>query len=260
MSTIEQLRDALADEQQPATPDLDAIMRGGSRIRRRRQFGVGAACVTLAVAALGVSVTLVNEDLIGGDGGTIVLAGTDLEDRAKAGERIDARVQRLLDPVAPIDATSVTGFSWKNDDADDGTLEPLEQGDLPYVLHWQLDYDVTSSPGESVWLVSEWSEGKVSDPGNRGLCMGSLTPICRHETLPDGSYLLTIEGDVNGNGTWERRVVHSRLDGLEVLVADSVPMDWVAGGEPRFSYTFAELRAVATDPQVTFPEPVAYPK
>lgn len=259
MSTIEQLRDALAHEQQSDPPNLDAIMRGGSRIRRRRQFGVGAACLTLGVATVGVSVTLVNEDLIGGDAGTIVLAGADLEDRARAGERLDARVQQLLDPVAPVVATSVSGFSWKNDDADDGTVEPLEPSDLPYVLHWQLEYDVTSAPGESVWVLAEWHEWKVTDPGNMGLCMGkgpdSPTPICGHETLRDGSYLLSIEGDVNGNGTWERRVVHTRLDGSWVLVADSVPAE--AGS--TFSYTFDELRSVATDPQVTFPEPVAFP-
>ncbi len=125
MSTIEQLRDALAYEQHPSAPDLDAIMRGGSRIHRRRQVGVSAACVTLAtVAAAGVSVPLLTEDFIGGDGGTVVLASADREDRAQAGQRLDARVQRLLDPVAPIDATSVSGFSWKNDDADDGTDEP----------------------------------------------------------------------------------------------------------------------------------------
>jgi hypothetical protein len=155
--------------------------------------------------------------------------------------------------VAPVVATSVSGFSWKNDDADDGTVEPLEPSDLPYVLHWQLEYDVTSPPRESVWILAEWREGKVTDPGNMGLCT-SLTPICRHETLRDGSYLLSIEGDVNGNGTWERRVVHTRLDGLWVLVADSVPAEG-----STFSYTFDELRSVATDPQVTFPEPVAFP-
>jgi len=265
MTTMTDLRNALAREETYAPPDLDAIMRGGSRIRRRRQVGVGAACLTVAVAAVGGFVTLVDDDLTGRNDGPAVSTDTDadLEDRAKAGERIDARVQQLLDPVAPIDATSVSGFSWKNDDADDGTDEPLEPGDLPYVLHWQLDYEVTSAPREWVWVTAQRFEGEVSDPGDMGLCEGhgpdSPTPICRTERLRDGSYLLSIEGNISYNGTWERRVVHHRVDRLYVLVSDTVPVDKSTGDRPPFSYTLDELRTVATDADITFPEPVAFP-
>jgi len=238
MTTMAELRNALAREEPSAPPDLDAIMRGGSRIRRRRQVGVGAACLTVAVAAVGGFRSVVTDDLTGRNDGPAVSTGTgpDLHERAKAGERIDARVQQLLDPVAPIDATSVSGFSWKNDDADDGKDEPLEQGDLPYVLHWQLDYDVTSAPGESVWVLAQRFEGELDDPGNMGLCggrgLGSRTPICRTERLRDGSYLLSIEGDISYNGTWERRVVHHRVDRLYVLVSDTVPVDESTGDRP----------------------------
>jgi hypothetical protein len=240
--------------------DLDRILRRG-RLRRQARYTTyavtGAAAVVASTLAVGLLGPLDSESTT-----ETPPAATD------SGPDVDAGYQRIVDRLDTITRQHVSGVELAVGDiypSDWTRSTPLPTQRWRYATDWHALYAIPSESGDQQLYTSAMyvsTADRRSFDADQAYCANANPPRCEVAGSAAG-WTLTLESWTESGGvrTYWLSVREWRDHGRYGTFARvGVEADSVAQARALWMVDAADLRAVATDPELVVPEPIAWPE
>ncbi|GAA1918779.1 hypothetical protein [Nocardioides marmoribigeumensis] len=251
-STVQDLRDALADEPfELRAPDVDAVMAGGRRLRRRRTttraLGAVAAAALVVAGVAGVT------HLRAPGAGAVLGSPDSVAEHAAlaraAHEEADSAVRRFV--RVPLD---VAAWSGTRPDGEQGS-RALPRDDREWATLQWLRFRADLPSGGSVFVLTQNeppSDAAAGPPtGQEDRACTHVYLSCTTTRVPGGVVALEHGRTDDGERGLRASFTPDDPSGSWVLVEVSRP---AAAPSP---YTSDQLVALATDPAMSLPVPLA---
>ncbi len=257
--TLDDLSDVLAEE--PAglrAPDLDAVLRDGHALRRRRTTarGLGATAAALVLVAGAVGATRLLDGPGAGTDGVVAVSPDAVADQVAAAraaqERVDARVGQLIGPGAP----EVGAWSATRPDGDVGS-RALPRNDREWAtLVWLRYTGEVGTEGYRAFVLTDngpdtAAEAAAAEPGvaSDRFC---TNVYARCETSRVAGGVVAVERGRTDDG---------RVGVRASFTPDDVTRSWVlvevTSPAGSTAYPAKHLVDLAQDPQMSLPSPLS---